>query len=106
MLNDNIIPYMLDVALYNTSSLKISSYHASVAVKIDNTYFVIDQQPYLIPINEYTAQTFEDNLRIASIVMFRVVKERDGIKLIKEKEVPGIAIYGDLINLLEMRFNN
>ena len=106
LLNNNITPYILDIDLYNTSSLEISSGHASVAVKINNTYFVIDQQPYLIPINEYTAQTFEDNLRIANIVMFRVVKERDGIKLIKEKEVPGVAIYEDLIKLLEMRFNN
>ena len=106
LLNNDITPYILDVALYNASSLEISSYHASVAVKINSTYFVIDQKPNIIPINEYVTTTFRGNQKIASIVMFKVVKEGNSIKLIKEKEIPTVAIYEDLIKLLEMRFNN
>ncbi|NPA62030.1 MAG: hypothetical protein GXN95_00555 [Methanococci archaeon] len=107
LLNDNITPYILDVYLYNESSMQLSKIsHASVAVEINNTFFVIDQQPKLIPINEYTTQTFEGNLKIASIVIFKVVKEGDKIEIIKYREIPGVAIYGDLVELLNMRFNN
>ncbi len=104
LLNDNITPYILDMALYNPTSMKISDYHAVVAVKLNNNYYIIDQMPKLIPINEYVSISI-DNQKIAKIAMYKIVIDKNHTRLIKEKELSNVAIYGDIINFLNMRYN-